>query len=178
MKIGRFVVACVGVLLSGSVQAGNYAVFLSEKYQNFSREPTGTGLGFTIDASHRRNDTYAIGPGLGLSVPLGALSLFVGGKALYIHSPAAGKGVATPVGVAANVRLSNMLSVSSRLFYTPKAAFNSRLGGYVQTGVGVRMNVDPAIVEVGWRYERIAGRNGASGQKLLNGPYVGLGFTF
>jgi len=97
---------------------------------------------------------------------------------LYIHSPTAGKGMATPVGVAMNTRLSSTTSVSSRLFYTPKSGFSSRLGGYIQAGIGIRMNIDPALVEVGWRYERIAGRNGASEQKLLNGPYVGLGFAF
>jgi hypothetical protein len=70
------------------------------------------------------------------------------------------------------------MSISSRFFYTPKAAFNSRQGGYVQTGAGIRLNVDPALLEVGWRYERAAGRNGAYEQKLLNGPYVALGFAF
>ncbi|KVZ57293.1 hypothetical protein WL21_04645 [Burkholderia ubonensis] len=179
MTLKEFVIVCIGVLLSGFVEAGNYAVFISEKYQTLSRESTGPGLGFSVDASHHRADNaYAIGPGLGVSMPLGPISLFVGGKALYIRSSPAGKGLAIPLGVAGDIHLSDTMSIASRLFYTPTSAFNSRLGGYVQAGTGIRMKADPALAEVGWRYERIAGRNGASEQKILNGPYVGLGFTF
>ncbi|WP_081421367.1 YfaZ family outer membrane protein [Burkholderia contaminans] len=177
-KIGVVVIACSGVLLSGPVQAGTYSIFLAEKYTNFTREPSGAGPGWTIDASHRSGGAYAIGPGLNVAIPLGRLSVSIGGKALYVHSPVVRKSLATPVGVVANLRMSRTMSISSRFFYTPKAAFNSRQGGYVQTGAGVRVNVDPALLEVGWRYERVAGRNGAYEQKLLNGPYVALGFAF
>ncbi|MDN7934661.1 YfaZ family outer membrane protein [Burkholderia metallica] len=175
-KIGVVVIVFSGVLLSGPVQAGSYSIFLAEKYTNFTREPTGAGPGWTIDASHRSGGAYAIGPGLNVGIPLERLSVSIGGKALYVHSP--GGGLATPVGVAANLRMSRTMAISSRFFYTPKAAFNSRQGGYVQTGLGVRMNVDPALLEVGWRYERVAGRNGAYEQKLLNGPYLAIGLAF
>jgi hypothetical protein len=159
--------------------ASDYGLYLSRDAQRVARDPSGPGLGMTFDAARNNDGAYAVGPGLRFGFGLGALSLGIGGKALFVRAAGGETGMTTPLSATAGIRVAASTTLFGQVSYSPRALFNNHLGSYRQTRAGVRWNgLRPMTFEVGWQHDRLDGRNGSEDSHLANGLYLGVAAKF
>ncbi|WP_440863436.1 YfaZ family outer membrane protein [Symbiopectobacterium purcellii] len=136
------------------------------------------GLGANVSYGHGKDNNDVYGFGLGYTLPLGAVSLTVAGKALYLNQQHATDGYGVALGGGLQFPINRYLSLYGEGYYAPDA-FSSHIDHYVEAKGGVRWQVlRPLNLDLGYRYMNIGGESGRSDNKVADTFYLGAGFNF
>ncbi|MCS2166015.1 YfaZ family protein [Scandinavium manionii] len=136
------------------------------------------GLTFNGNWAHSDDDGDVAGLGMGFNLPLGPVLFTVGGKALYLNPKDGDEGYAVAVGGGAQVPLGDFITVFGDYYYSPDS-LSSGVDDYVEANAGVRVRIIKSVsIEGGYRYMDMAGKNGHRDNKLADGAYAGVNFSF
>lgn len=179
--MNKTLVACAAGLLfvAGSANAISVSGEAGEHYTNLGVGLGGTTAGLGINGNWIRSDHDGDIGSLGLSfgLPVGPLTATVGGKAIYL-SPKDGKdGGALALGGGLQWDLNRYLSLYGEGYFAPES-LTSGAKAYNEANGGVRLNVRPFNVDVGYRYINIEGKDGNRDNAIADGPYIGVGMGF
>ncbi len=114
---------------------------------------------------------------MSFGLPVGPSTATVGGKAIYL-SPRDGKdGGALALGGGLQWDLNRYLSLYGEGYFAPES-LTSGAKAYNEANGGLRLNVRPFNVDVGYRYINIEGKDGNRDNAIADGPYIGVGVGF
>lgn len=151
-----------------------------ERFTNLSASfnADNPGLTFSGNWAHSDNDGDIAGLGMGFNLPLGPMMVTLGGKALYLNPQDGDEGYAVAVGGGAQLPLGDYLTVFGDYYYSPDS-LSSGVADYTEASAGARLRVTKSMnVEAGYRYIDMAGKNDNRDNKLADGAYAGINFTF
>ncbi|KAA8999991.1 hypothetical protein FJU30_11930 [Affinibrenneria salicis] len=136
------------------------------------------GLGASAGWTHGDNSNDIYGLGLHYRLPVGPLSLTVGGKALYLNQDKGKDGSAVALGGGLEWPINRLFSVYGEGYYAPEA-FSSHVDHYVEGKAGVRWHaLPPLTVDVGYRYINLAGQDGRGDNRVADSAYAGVALSF
>jgi len=136
------------------------------------------GLTFNGNWAHSDDDGDVAGLGMGFNLPLGPVLFTLGGKALYLNPKDGDEGYAVAVGGGAQVPLGDFITVFGDYYYSPDS-LSSGVDDYMEANAGVRVRVIKSVsIEGGYRYIDMDGKNGNRDNKLADGAYAGVSFSF
>lgn len=151
-----------------------------EKFTNLSASfgDDDPGLTFNGNWAHSDDDGDIAGLGMGLNLPLGPVLFTVGGKAVYLNPQDGDEGYAVALGGGAQLPLGDFITLFGESYYSPDS-LSSGVDDYLEANAGVRLRVIKSMnIEAGYRYIDMAGKNGHRDNKLADGAYAGVNFTF
>lgn len=175
-------IALAGSLLLATATAQAIS-FSGEAGEDYAGASAGFGMGVpglagSVNYSHGKhnNDVYSFG--LGYTIPAGALSLTLGGKALYLNQNHGDDGYGVALGGGLQWPLNRYFSLYGEGYYAPDA-FTSHVDHYLEAKGGVRWQVfRPFNLDVGYRYINMAGESGRPDNKAADTFYIGAGLNF
>nr|WP_159465028.1 YfaZ family outer membrane protein [Scandinavium goeteborgense] len=176
--------AALLVAALGTAAAANASINLhgeaGEEFTNLSASfgANDPGLTFNGNWAHSDDDGDVAGLGLGFNLPLGPVLFTLGGKALYLNPNDGDEGYAVAVGGGAQVPLGDFITVFGDYYYSPDS-LSSGVDDYMEANAGVRVRVIKSVsIEGGYRYIDMDGKNGNRDNKLADGAYAGVSFSF
>lgn len=178
----KYAIALAGSLLLATATAQAIS-FSGEAGEDYAGASAGFGLGIpglagSVSYSHGKNSNDVYGFGLGYTIPVGALSLTLGGKALYLNQDRGSDGYGVALGGGLQWPLNRYFSLYGEGYYAPDA-FTSHVDHYVEAKGGVRWQVfRPLNLDVGYRYINMAGESGRADNKVADTFYIGAGLSF
>ncbi|MGL9734237.1 MAG: YfaZ family outer membrane protein [Symbiopectobacterium sp.] len=136
------------------------------------------GLVANVSYGHSKGNNDVYGFSLGYTLPLGAASLIVGGKALYLNQQHATDGYGVALGGGLQFPINRYFSFYGEGYYAPDA-FSSHIDHYVEAKGGVRWQVLPLLnLDLSYRYINIRGESRRSDNKMADTFCLGAGFNF
>jgi opacity protein-like surface antigen len=179
----KTLVACsAAALLMTTVSAHAIGVSaqVGEHYRN-----VGVGLGTTTPGlalsgqwTQRDHRGDVAGVGLGYNIKLGPALATVGGKLLYVNPKHGKDGYAAPLGGGLQLPINNYVSLYGEGYYAPNVS-SSHIKNYKEASAGVRFTpISLVSIDVGYRYEEMAGKGYRPNEKLADGMYIGGAVNF
>ncbi|GKX54314.1 hypothetical protein SOASR030_04260 [Leminorella grimontii] len=170
----------VGVALFTSASAMAISVNgqVGEDYSNLQvgMGTDSTGLYSTVDWTHNDDNGDIVGLGLGVGLPLGPMTISVGGKGMYLRSKDHSEDsddYAAAVGGGLRLPIGKRFSLQGSAYYAPDS-LSSGINSYSELTGGVRWDIlRPFSVEAGYRYVNLEGKDGNRDNAIVDGPYVG-----
>lgn len=173
----------LALMLVGSATGAHALSIQSQAGEHYTDLSVGlgtesTGLYSALNWAHNDNDGDATGLTLGLTLPLGPLTLSGGGKLLYLSPKDADNGYAAAVGGKLEWPLADKFSLYGAGYYSPDS-LSSGVNDYREAEGGVRWRVvRPLEVRLGYRYIDLTGKDGERDSVVANGMYLGAGASF
>lgn len=171
------------LLISGTVQAISLNGQAGKKFTNLevSLGAESSGLYSSLNWAHSDHDGDIIGLGLGVGAPLGSLMLSAGGKAMYLNPSQSNGGsdnYAVAIGGGLRLPLGQSFALYGSVWYAPDS-LSGGIKDYTEATGGVRWTVlRPLSIDAGYRYLKLAGKDGQRDNAIADGPYVGVGVSF
>jgi hypothetical protein len=101
-----------------------------------------------------------------------------GGKGLYLGPKNNDDGYAVAVGGGLQLPVARMFSLYGDYYYSPDS-LSSGVNDYTEASAGLRLSPIPNImVNVGYRYMMMTGKDGVRDSAVADGPYVGGALSF
>lgn len=136
------------------------------------------GLALSGQWTQRTHRGDVAGVGLGYNVELGPVLATVGGKLLYVNPKHGKDGYAVPLGGGLQLPINHYVSLYGEGYYAPNVS-SSHIKDYKEASAGVRFTpVSLVNIDVGYRYEEMAGKGYRPNEKLADGIYIGGAVNF
>lgn len=172
---------CASLMFAAaSANAASVDAEVGEHFTNlgFGLGDTTPGFGLTGNWTHNDDNGDVAGLGLGYNVPFGPFMATAGGKGLYLGPKNNDDGYAVAVGGGLQLPVARMFSLYGDYYYSPDS-LSSGVNDYTEASAGLRLSPIPNImVNVGYRYMMMTGKDGVRDSAVADGPYVGGALSF
>ncbi|MCW2254195.1 hypothetical protein M2263_000286 [Providencia alcalifaciens] len=180
MRKVLFLAAASSLMFVGAAQAVSVSASAGKHYTELNAGIGTKGSGLAFDGSWARSDHNGQATSLGATfgLPLGPLSAYVGGKALYLSPEDNKDGMSLAAGAGLGWQVMPSLNIYGEAYGAPKS-LTSGSNAYTEAKVGARYTVfKPLSVDAGYRVIDIKGNHNNPNNKVADGFYVGAGLSF